>query len=178
MATAQNISLPNPSGVLSGTVTSVERVSPIVVGVVIVALGAVAVALMPVLSSSACSGLRMPGMTPGIIGACAVGIERVLEVFWTAVDNLVHAWWPLNAVPNRLNHLTDTMNLSLKTFQTNARSELAILQNAGSVTDADVEQAMAKIQALQAGILTTRSKKACSRKTTLTCSLRFTRQRM
>src|SRR5215471_1458601 len=104
---------------------------PYALGILIVALvcGLAYVVLVP--ATGPALGIKDAGTAVAVAGICAVGIERVLEVFWTVVDELLHAWWPLNAIPNALTTLTGQMNASLGPIFDQARQEINDLQQSG-----------------------------------------------
>src|SRR5215471_17197976 len=82
---------------------------PYALGILIVAVvcGLAYVALAP--ATGPALGIRGAGTAVAVAGICAVGIERVLEVLRTVIDELVHAWWPMNAIPNAVATLTGQM---------------------------------------------------------------------
>ncbi len=57
-----------------------------------------------------------------LIGGVAVGIERIMEVFWTFMSQFKGSWWPLNAVGQQVNNLVSSLDAKLEPFfeETNA----------------------------------------------------------
>jgi hypothetical protein len=48
--------------------------------------------------------------------ATAVGIERVIETFWTVVSLALGAMWPMNAAAKHLNDLTDSLSTATAAY--------------------------------------------------------------
>jgi ElaB/YqjD/DUF883 family membrane-anchored ribosome-binding protein len=81
----------------------------LVVGLVLIALLALAVGVWgypsDTKSAAAAGGVLV------LVAALAVGIERVLEFFWTAVDQFAASpFWPLNAPARALQNLANNLN--------------------------------------------------------------------
>jgi hypothetical protein len=75
--------------------------------------------------------------TIAIITAAAVGIERVLEVFWTAIGLLKDSWWPFGQFQKQLNRLIAELDDVLKQFF--ARAEASAQSSAQDIGN-DVAQ--------------------------------------
>jgi hypothetical protein len=122
---------------------------PYAIGVLIVAVVCALAYLALVGASGPALGIKDAGTVIALAGICAVGIERVLEVFWTAVDELLHAWWPLNAIPNALTALTGQMNASFGPVFDQARKDIDAMQQSNKLTPEAAELGKQRLDTLQ-----------------------------
>jgi hypothetical protein len=49
-----------------------------------------------------------------IISLVALGIERIIETFWSFVTRAKHAWWPLNEIGSAVDTQVESMNAAVK----------------------------------------------------------------
>lgn len=73
--------------------------------------------------------------TLAFIGGAAVGIERVLEAFWTFMGGVVGTYWPLNVINKQVQTLVVDLDDALKPFHEEALQRIKELENAGNATD-------------------------------------------
>jgi hypothetical protein len=72
-----------------------------------------------------------------LISLVAVGIERVIEVFWTVVSRLRSSWWPINEIADAVDQLVrDTNTVAQPAFD----AAIAGLVAARAATDLTKEQ--------------------------------------
>jgi hypothetical protein len=76
----------------------------------------VGIVLTVLFSSTSTSGLRDAAAALTIIAAVSVGIERVLEGFWTYIGLTRGAWWPLNVISQEIDTMTSNLNMVLEPF--------------------------------------------------------------
>jgi hypothetical protein len=76
----------------------------------------VGIVLTALFSSTSTSGLRDAAAALTIIAAVAVGIERVLEGFWTYIGLTRGTWWPLNVISQEINTMASNLNTVLEPF--------------------------------------------------------------
>jgi len=84
------------------------------IGATIVLL--VGIVLMALFSSPSNTGLRDVAAALTIIAAVSVGIERVLEGFWTYIGLTINAWWPLNVISDDITKMATNLDQILAPF--------------------------------------------------------------
>jgi hypothetical protein len=91
------------------------------------------------------------------ITGAAVGIERVIEAFWTFVGGVSSGYWPLRHIRQQVNRMEDELDTALAGVVTEATTAL---QKAGKSVDevnaaaADLKERLAKTQAGLANVRT------------------------
>jgi hypothetical protein len=76
----------------------------------------------------------------GLIGAVAVGIERLIELFWTFVNQKKPTWWPMDLVDERISELQNELQKDLN-------DKLKDLFAAARATSDEVEKAVGQVEA-------------------------------
>ena len=76
-----------------------------------------------------------------MITACAIGIERVIEGFWTIIGMTKGAWWPLNLVDDEVNGLVNNLNTQLEPVYKQAYDAVEKIKATGEMTQAQLEKA-------------------------------------
>ncbi len=77
-----------------------------IVGVLLIAAAFGAVAIWATPSNQ---GIKDAASALALITATAVGIERVLEVFWNFVDTTGNSFWPLTAIDKTINNVVNAI---------------------------------------------------------------------
>jgi hypothetical protein len=80
---------------------------------IILVVGIVLVALLPIPSNK---GLRDAAAALTIIAAVSVGIERVIEGFWTYIGITINSWWPLNVISQDITKMASNLDTVLAPF--------------------------------------------------------------
>lgn len=78
--------------------------------------------------------------TLAFIGGAAMGIERVLEAFWTFMGGVVGTYWPLNAINKQVQTLVGDLDSALKPFHEEALKKIHTLRDAGNKTAAELKK--------------------------------------
>jgi hypothetical protein len=78
--------------------------------------------------------------TLAFIGGAAMGIERVLEAFWTFMGGVVGTYWPLNVINKQVQTLVVDLDSALKPFHEEALKKIAALKNASTTTATELER--------------------------------------
>jgi hypothetical protein len=84
-----------------------------------------------------------------LTAAIAVGIERLLEGFWTVVGQLANTWWPLNVPARAIESLVGDMDTALQPLFQQADAVLKQLGATGAKTQeelANAGQILAKLK--------------------------------
>jgi hypothetical protein len=68
------------------------------------------------------------------ISGAAVGIERLLEAFWTFMGGVVGTYWPLNVINKQVETLVTDLDSALKPFHEDALKNIQALKAAGNKT--------------------------------------------
>ena len=76
------------------------------------------------------SGVTSSAAALTVITAAAVGIERVLEAFWTYMGLTRGSWWPLGPVSEQLDGLISGLDNSFEPFYREAQSKMQNLRRA------------------------------------------------
>lgn len=85
-----------------------------------------------------------------VITAAALGIERVLEVFWTLAGQLASAWWPFNKVFRQVTALEADVKARVAGLQAEIAGKLAQGANLSADAQARLAAANAEMVKLQA----------------------------
>jgi hypothetical protein len=85
-----------------------------------------------------------------LISLVAVGIERVIELFWTVVARLKHTWWPINDIADAVDQLVSDTNGVAKPAFAAAVAGLEAAKKAIGTTKAQVAALDEQIQRVQA----------------------------
>ena len=78
--------------------------------------------------------------TLAFISGAAVGIERILEAFWTFMGGVAGTYWPLNVINKQVQTLVVDLDSALKPFHEEALQKLDELENAGNKTDEELKK--------------------------------------
>ena len=84
-----------------------------------------------------------------IITAAAVGIERLLEGFWTAIGLTRGSWWPLNLVSEQVDGFLNSLNSTLTPFYDELTGQLKEAEAAHKITESQLEAALLDIQSVR-----------------------------
>lgn len=76
----------------------------------------VGIVLMALFSRQTTPGLRDAAAALTIIASVSVGIERVLEGFWTYIGLTRNSWWPLNVISQEINTIASNLDQILEPF--------------------------------------------------------------
>lgn len=72
-----------------------------------------------------------------LIAAVSVGIERVIEYFWTAIDMTAGSFWPLSAISKHMKGLTDELGATIKPLVVQGTAAASFLKEKGTLRDED-----------------------------------------
>ena len=78
--------------------------------------------------------------TLAFIGGAAVGIERVLEAFWTFMGGVAGTYWPINVINKQVQTMVVDLDSALKPFHEEALKKIAALKNASTTTATELER--------------------------------------
>jgi hypothetical protein len=84
-----------------------------------------------------------------VLAGSALGIERIIELGWTAVSLGVGAWWPITNVSNNVNELVNSFTSAIKPFYDQAETLIEKMRNGNDEAKARAAQAdevLAKIK--------------------------------
>ena len=124
--------------------TTTRRTVLVLVGFTLLVVGiAVAYALAPLPNK----GFRDAAAALAVITAAAVGIERVLEMGWSALGSFLGEWWPLSIVRDQVDELTDSLDPVVASFYTDANAALGLAAAAGKLTADELAAAQAELTA-------------------------------
>jgi NADH:ubiquinone oxidoreductase subunit 6 (subunit J) len=87
-----------------------------------------------------------------IIGAIAVGIERMTETMWAAADVVLNAGWPNKSVAVRARKLTAQLDEQLAPFLKEAEKAVSVVSGATGSAAGLVDPAAAKLGELKSSI--------------------------
>jgi hypothetical protein len=87
-----------------------------------------------------------------LITAAALGIERTLEAFWTAVGQLKNSWWPVGAVEEEVERLVDDLSSLIKPVRDQIEAELQVANQGSQAIVRSAEGALEQLDAAQASI--------------------------
>jgi hypothetical protein len=120
--------------------------------VVLTLLVLVAFALVSIFAENSGAGSVNATAMLSMITACAIGIERVIEGFWTIIGMTKGAWWPLNLVDDEVNGLVNNLNTQLEPVYKQAYDGVEKMKAAGEMTQEQLEKARKEIDDLQGRI--------------------------
>jgi hypothetical protein len=128
------------------TSASTLKTFPIGLFVIIATLAIVAeiLVILLVLGNVTSSAVAQGALVVALTSA-ALGVERVLELGWTAVGLLGGTWWPVVKVTPNINGLVDQVNTYLKPFLQTATTLISNAHDAGKITDAQAKEANAAL---------------------------------
>jgi len=69
--------------------------------------------LISQVSPTANQGFEDGAAVLAMVSLLALGIERVIEVFWTLMSSFKNGWWPLGALANAVNQVVDDTNAAV-----------------------------------------------------------------
>jgi len=98
----------------------------------------------------ALNGFKDGATTLAFIGGAAMGIERVLEAFWTFMGGVLGTYWPLNAINKQVQTLVGDLDSALKPFHEEALKKIEEFRKAGTKTAAELDEAQNEIGKLKA----------------------------
>ena len=75
-----------------------------------------------------------------MVSLVAVGIERVIEAFWTLVARKNDAWWPLNQIGQAVSGQVDAMNAAMKPVFDTAITELTAAKSLLASSSAEAQR--------------------------------------
>jgi hypothetical protein len=104
------------------------------------ALGAVMLLVDKFITPPTLNSFKDATTTLAFIGGAAVGIERVLEAFWTFMGGVVGTFWPLNVINKQVQTLVVDLDSALKPFHEEALKKIEALKNAGNTTTEELER--------------------------------------
>jgi hypothetical protein len=91
------------------------------------------------------------------VSAAAVGIERAIELFWTAMGLLAGSIWPLNVIGKQTRWLTDSLDKSLKPIYADSAlviEHLQTLKKLGTEEARKAHEELANLQKLTSDLRT------------------------
>jgi hypothetical protein len=108
----------------------------------------------------AVAAVTSPGSNQGIpaasalvlISAAALGIERVLEVFWTFIDSTGGSFWPITSLDRAVNNLANSISEGVGAPLKNLDDAVEQLKNAGKLTGDVAKQVPDEINSIRSGI--------------------------
>ncbi len=104
------------------------------------ALGAVMLLVDKFITPETLNSFKDATTTLAFIGGAAVGIERVLEAFWTFMGGVVGTFWPLNVINKQVQTLVVDLDSALKPFHEEALKKIEALKTAGHKTEEELER--------------------------------------
>jgi|SRR6185369_16195047 len=104
------------------------------------ALGAVMLLVDKFITPPTLNSFKDAATTLAFIGGAAVGIERVLEAFWTFMGGVVGTFWPLNVINKQVQTLVVDLDGALKPFHEEALKKIEALKNAGNKTTEELDR--------------------------------------
>src|SRR5688572_26291083 len=107
-----------------------------IVGLLVLAAGVAVVAMFAPVTQTTDSAAMLAAIT-----ASAVGIERVMEGFWTVIGQTVGSFWPLTRVHTQMKEFVDTLNVKLQPVYTQVDQAADNLSVADADTRAKIEAA-------------------------------------
>lgn len=99
-------------------------------------------------------GARDAAAALAIIGAASVGIERLIEMGWTALGSFLGDWWPLSVVKQQVEALENDLDPIVDKFYADASNALDLVSAAGKLTAEELTNAKAEIGAQRSSLTT------------------------
>jgi hypothetical protein len=112
----------------------------------------VLVLLVAYLAPGSNQGVRDAASVLLLISGTAVGIERILEVFWDFIDTTRGSFWPLSAIDRRINQLVDGITADVSGPISQLKDILNDATKAASFTEAQASAFQRDVDALRAHI--------------------------
>lgn len=109
----------------------------------------VGIVLTALFSSTSTSGLRDAAAALTIIAAVSVGIERVLEGFWTYIGLTINSWWPLNVISQEINTMASNLDQLLAPFYQQLTKAVEDAKNAEQWSQQQLDAANQEITDIQ-----------------------------
>ena len=109
----------------------------------------VGIVLTALFSSTSTSGLRDAAAALTIIAAVSVGIERVLEGFWTYIGLTRNSWWPLNVISQEINTMASNLDQLLAPFYQQLTKAVEDAKNAEQWSQQQLDAANQEITDIQ-----------------------------
>jgi hypothetical protein len=78
--------------------------------------------------------------TLAFIGGAAMGIERILEAFWTFIGGVAGTYWPLNVINKQVQTLVVDLDSALKPFHEEALKKIETLKKASNIATEELER--------------------------------------
>jgi hypothetical protein len=117
---------------------------------VLVAVALIVRGIIPLDPAGKAVTFNNPTTALAFIGGAAMGIERVLEAFWTFMGGVVGTYWPLNAINKQVQTLVGDLDSALKPFHEQALAKIDELRKAGTQTKEELDEAQNEIGKLKA----------------------------
>jgi hypothetical protein len=87
-----------------------------------------------------------------LISAAAVCIERILEVFWTFIDNTAGTFWPLTAIDKTINDLVNSITAEAQGPLKTLDAAVNEAKNGAEAVAAEVAAVPGQIQSIRDGV--------------------------
>ena len=105
----------------------------------------------PVTGKVVLNGFKDAATTLAFIGGAAMGIERVLEAFWTFMGGVIGTYWPLNVINKQVQALVVDLDSALKPFHEEALKKIEVLKKIATPQQLErLKQAETEIGTLKA----------------------------
>lgn len=121
----------------------------VLIGLVTLALGLVLAYAFAALPNQ---GARDAAAALAMIGAASVGVERVIEMLWTALGSFLGEWWPLSIVRQQVQALEDDLDPAVRKFYEEATKGLDLAAAAGKLTTEELTRAKAELATQKANL--------------------------
>jgi hypothetical protein len=118
----------------------------VVVGFVALAIGCLLAYLNAPLPNH---GFTDAAAAIAVITAASVGIERAMEMLWTALGSFVGEWWPLSIINAQVAALTKDLDPVVTEFYTSTSAALEVAKVKGQLTETGLAKAQAELTAQQ-----------------------------
>jgi hypothetical protein len=99
-------------------------------------------------ATTAAAGGEAAGLL-ALIAAAAIGIERVIEGFWSVMGQLKNSWWPLNEMAARVGALETDVNGRLTDVYANVEAVIKASGRTGEWVDSELAKARTEIDSMQ-----------------------------
>jgi hypothetical protein len=98
------------------------------------------------------AGFRDASAVLALATSLAVGIERTIEGFWTAIGQLKSAWWPLDVPDHAMEKLAANLTKTLTPLFQQVDAKVAQAATAGAWTEEQMASAKGELAKLQQAI--------------------------
>jgi hypothetical protein len=85
-----------------------------------------------------------------MIAAVAIGIERIIEGFWTIIGMTKGAFWPLNLINQQVNGMVNDLDGKLQPVYDAAKENIDALERAGTLAGDELKKARKELEDLKA----------------------------